>query len=85
MSWELKYLVFLLLKCRLCSGVIIQKCFTLEKVTTTQGDVYYDWENRLYMAKVNPLCPNGLIRFRRMTFSISNTWRTQTSAKLGSR
>ena len=54
----------------MCKGENIQKCFTLDKVRTTQGDIYFDWQSRRGKIIVDLKCTNGLIHFRHVTFSI---------------
>ena len=56
--------------CGFCNGEIVQKCFTLNKIIPTQGDIYFDWQNRITKVSVNLHCTNGLLHIHQMTFSI---------------
>ena len=65
----LKHVVVISLTCRFCNGENIEKCFTLDKITPTQGDIYFDWQKTTRVS-VNLYCTNGLIRFHQMTYYI---------------
>ena len=69
-NMSLKHLILLLLIRGFCEGEIIRKCFTLNNITTNQGLTYVSWNTRLNLVEVDAHCPNGLIHFGQMAYSI---------------
>ena len=70
MPMILKYTVVLFLICGFSYGKMAQKCFTLSKVIHNQVTEYYHWDDRPLLVQVDLHCPNGLIHFGHMIFSI---------------
>ena len=70
MTEFLKYVVVLSLICRFCHGINIQKCFIVDQIIPTKGDMYIDWQIRRTKVSVNLHCTSGLIHVRQIVFSI---------------
>ena len=64
MSGILKYAFILFLIYGFCYGITIQKCFTLEDISS-YTHVYYAWK-----VQVSLQCPKGFIRIGEMIYSI---------------